>query len=232
MLLLPSLGLKKNVKPLYTYMTSVFKKILVSLLNLLQYCFCFMFCFFWLKACGILAPQPGNQPAPPALEGKVLTTGPPGKSLHDFVFSHSPSNSKLQTHWTSTSLNVPRSDIFWLWYAVTTAWNPLSIFAFSSVNTSGLSLETTSYGKLSLILKSEGGVPILNFYSTMPPPRSTYHTIPPIDWCVSLFQDSKSYVPFPVLSTVSYTSQAFYKITCLVTNKYMNGALGKKWTYT
>ena len=46
MLLLPSLGLKKNVKPLYTYMTSVFKKNLVSLLNLLQYCFCFMFCFF------------------------------------------------------------------------------------------------------------------------------------------------------------------------------------------
>ena len=105
--------------------------------------------------------------------------------------------------------------------------------AFSSVNTSGLSLETTSYGKLSLILKSEGGVPTLNFYSTMPPPsRSTHHTIPPIDWCVSLFQDSKSYVPFPVLSTVSYMSQAFYKITCLVTNKYMNGALGKKRTYT
>ena len=27
-----------------------------SLLNLLQYCFCFMFCFFGCKACGILAP--------------------------------------------------------------------------------------------------------------------------------------------------------------------------------
>ena len=53
---------------------------------------------FWLKARGILAPQPGNQPAPPALEGKALTTGPPGKPLRDFIFSHSPSNSKLQTH--------------------------------------------------------------------------------------------------------------------------------------
>ena len=29
----------------------------------------------------ILAPQLGIKPAPPALEGEVLTTGPPGKSL-------------------------------------------------------------------------------------------------------------------------------------------------------
>ena len=55
---------------------------LKSLLNLLQYCFCFM--YFWIfgrEACGILTPQPGIKPAPPALEGRVLTTGPPGKSL-------------------------------------------------------------------------------------------------------------------------------------------------------
>ena len=55
---------------------------LKSLLNLLQYCFCFMFFgFFGHKACRILAPQPGIESAPPALEGEVLTTGPPGKSL-------------------------------------------------------------------------------------------------------------------------------------------------------
>ena len=30
---------------------------------------------------GILAPQPGIEPTPPALEGEVLTTGPGGKSL-------------------------------------------------------------------------------------------------------------------------------------------------------
>ena len=30
-------------------------------------------------ACGILVLQPGIEPTPPALEGKVLTTGPPGK---------------------------------------------------------------------------------------------------------------------------------------------------------
>ena len=32
-------------------------------------------------ACGILVPQPGIEPISPALEGKFLTTGPPGKSL-------------------------------------------------------------------------------------------------------------------------------------------------------
>ena len=32
-------------------------------------------------ACGILVPQPGIEPAPPTLEGRFLTTGPPGKSL-------------------------------------------------------------------------------------------------------------------------------------------------------
>ena len=39
--------------------------------------------FFFLAACttcGILVPRPGIEPAPPALEGEVLTTGPPGKS--------------------------------------------------------------------------------------------------------------------------------------------------------
>ena len=51
------------------------------LLNLLQYCFCFMFWFFYYNACVNLAPWPGIEPAPPALEGKILTTGwSPGKS--------------------------------------------------------------------------------------------------------------------------------------------------------
>ena len=41
-----------------------------------------MFCFFGHKAYGILALWSGIKPAPPALEGEVLTTGPPGKSLN------------------------------------------------------------------------------------------------------------------------------------------------------
>ena len=52
--------------------------------NLLQYCFCFMFRFFVLEAYGILVPQRGIETILPALEGKVLTTGPPGKSLVSF----------------------------------------------------------------------------------------------------------------------------------------------------
>ena len=41
----------------------------------------FYFLDFGSQARGILAPPPGMEPAPPALEPKVLTTGPPGKSL-------------------------------------------------------------------------------------------------------------------------------------------------------
>ena len=51
-----------------------------SLVNLVQYCFCFIFWFLAPEACGVLAPWPGIKPAPPALESKVLTTGPPGRA--------------------------------------------------------------------------------------------------------------------------------------------------------
>ena len=47
-----------------------------------------MFCFVWNlghKACGILAPQPGIGPSPPALEGEVLTTELPGKSPQNIL---------------------------------------------------------------------------------------------------------------------------------------------------
>ena len=43
-----------------------------------------MFWFFGGEAWGILVPWPGIEPAPPELEGEVLTTGPPGKSLYYF----------------------------------------------------------------------------------------------------------------------------------------------------
>ena len=47
-----------------------------------------MFWFFGQEACGILAPQPGMEPTPAALEGEVLTTGLPGKSLSPSFESH------------------------------------------------------------------------------------------------------------------------------------------------
>ena len=58
----------------------------LSLLNLLQYCFCFIFWFLGHEACGILAHHPGIKPAPPALEDEVLTTGPPGRSLVIIIY--------------------------------------------------------------------------------------------------------------------------------------------------
>ena len=48
------------------------------LLDLLQYCFYFMFCFFGQEARKVLAPRPGTEPTPPALGGEVLTSRLPG----------------------------------------------------------------------------------------------------------------------------------------------------------
>ena len=42
----------------------------------------FFFFFFGHEASGISALQPGIEPAAPVLEGKVFTTGLPGKSLN------------------------------------------------------------------------------------------------------------------------------------------------------
>ena len=41
-----------------------------------------MFWFFGPEAWGTLAPRPGIEPAPSALEGRFFTTGPLGKSKH------------------------------------------------------------------------------------------------------------------------------------------------------
>ena len=65
---------------MWTIFLFLFLPFLKSLLNLWQHCFCFVFWFFGHKAYRILAPWPGVEPTPPALKGKVLTTGPPGKS--------------------------------------------------------------------------------------------------------------------------------------------------------
>ena len=45
-----------------------------------------MFWCFGHEACGILAPWPGMEPAPPVLEGEVWTTGLPGKSRSHFLY--------------------------------------------------------------------------------------------------------------------------------------------------
>ena len=48
-----------------------------------------MFWCFGHEACGILAPRPGIEPALPAVEGEVLTTGLPGKCpVTTFEYDH------------------------------------------------------------------------------------------------------------------------------------------------
>ena len=56
-------------------------------MNVLQYCFYFMFWFFGHEACRTLASQPGMEPTPPALGDEVLTNGPPVKSLYCYILS-------------------------------------------------------------------------------------------------------------------------------------------------
>ena len=50
------------------------------------------FFMFWphQAACGILMPQPGIEPVPPASEGRILTTGLPGKSQKNVHSSRLP----------------------------------------------------------------------------------------------------------------------------------------------
>lgn len=66
-----------------TFFLSFFFK---SLLNVLQYCLCFILWFFGREVCEIPAPRPGIQPAHPALEDKDLIIGPAQKSLGTVYF--------------------------------------------------------------------------------------------------------------------------------------------------
>lgn len=65
------------------------RSLLNSLSSLLQHRLGFTFWLFGHKTWETLAPRPEIEPAPPALEGKVLTPGPPGTSL-DVAFWRSP----------------------------------------------------------------------------------------------------------------------------------------------
>ena len=62
-------------------MWTIFKVFIGFVIILLLLCFG----FFGPEACGILVPRPGMEPASPALEGEVLTTGQPGKSQSTFL---------------------------------------------------------------------------------------------------------------------------------------------------
>ena len=75
--------------------------------------FCLVFFFGFLATRhGILAPKPGIETAPPVLEGKVLTTRPPGSPMKSIVKGLKPRG--LQTDmclsfWQSAQANQNRS---------------------------------------------------------------------------------------------------------------------------
>ena len=63
-------------------MWTIFKVFFIEFVTIF---FCFMLCYFGWEACRILVPQPGIGLASSAVEGEVLTTRLPGKSLcHSF----------------------------------------------------------------------------------------------------------------------------------------------------
>ena len=63
-------------------MWTIFKVFIEFFTILLMF---YVFGFFGHEVGGILAPQPGIKPSPSALEGNILTTGPPGKSLPGYL---------------------------------------------------------------------------------------------------------------------------------------------------
>ena len=44
-------------------------------------------CALLLRSCGVLVPQPGTEPALPALQGGPVALGPPG-SPHAYALDH------------------------------------------------------------------------------------------------------------------------------------------------
>ena len=70
-----------------------------------------MFWFFGPKASGILAPWPGIKPTVPALEGEVLTTGPPRKFPQFYFYA-----AKLEGNlliWADIGYSLPLTNWFY-----------------------------------------------------------------------------------------------------------------------
>ena len=75
-----------NVMGIVLYLASLMVAVMVNFFKNLKKVFTefvtILLLFFGCKTGGVLlVPWPGIKPTPPVLEGDVLTTGPPGKSL-------------------------------------------------------------------------------------------------------------------------------------------------------
>ena len=94
-------------------MWTIFKVFIEFVTTLLLF---YVFWFFGREACGVSAPWPGVEPAPPALEGKVLTTGPPGKSLLFFLspFPYYITFSPYNNLWIANIWHFTNEENFWV----------------------------------------------------------------------------------------------------------------------
>ena len=63
-------------------------KVFIEFVTILSLFYVLGWVFFCPKACGILVPWPGIELLFPALGGKVLTTGEPGKSQKSYIFNN------------------------------------------------------------------------------------------------------------------------------------------------
>ena len=64
---------------LFIFYVDHYLKVFIEFVKVLLLFYLFIY-LFGHEACGILAPCPGIEPIPTALEGEVLITGSPGKS--------------------------------------------------------------------------------------------------------------------------------------------------------
>ena len=65
-----------------------------------------MFCFYGQETCRILAPQPGIEPTPSALESKFSTTGQAEKSSYFTYILMKEADHKGKSTWAHESHNV------------------------------------------------------------------------------------------------------------------------------
>ena len=79
---------------------------LKSLLNLLHYCFCFIILAFLATGMWDLSSRSGIKPARPALEGEVLTTGPPGRSLTQILWKTTENVQNFKRWYTNLRCSV------------------------------------------------------------------------------------------------------------------------------
>ena len=85
----PSLNRNRSKNSIWKIFPPYFAILTNSFLSLCGICYAvwFVFWFFGLEVCGVLAPQWGVEPTAPALQHEILITGPSEKSLSNNLYT-------------------------------------------------------------------------------------------------------------------------------------------------